>query len=126
MSTIRSIIAECPSGDGSQLEVTTEGSDSDAVLKFRVDDSEGLSCAAYVSAEQLDQITPFIFREREAWEAAQDDEVVMCEHGLDGEDCVLVDDHQSVDGAGPPPAPGKRRHTTLSGITWIADDVEEF
>lgn len=118
MPTVRSITTECPSGDGSQLEVTTEGQDTDAVLKFRVTDDEGHR-SVYVSADQLAELTAFIYREQEAYEAGQED-VVMCGDALAGEDCALIDEHPSVPGT--LPGAGERGHITAAGVTWTAAD----
>jgi hypothetical protein len=120
VSTVRIITADCATGDGSYLEVSTENQDSTAVLRFSVTDVEGRTASAYMSAEQLDEITPFIYREREAYELFDE---AGCSHGLDGSDCVLDDGHRSVaDVLEPVLAAGVRRHITAAGITWTAND----
>lgn len=62
-ATTRSITADCQTGDGSLLEVTTDGQDSDAVLRFRVTDSEGLAGSVMVSEDQLAELIDFLNRE---------------------------------------------------------------
>lgn len=65
-STVRSIAADCITGDGSLLEVTTDGQDSDAVLRFRItapeDSGQGVG-SVMVSDDQLAEIIDFLNRE---------------------------------------------------------------
>jgi len=121
MATTRSITAECASGDGAELEVTTadQAADDDVVLTFRCTDSEGMAASVRVTAEQLDEITPFLYREREAYEVRQEDEFTACGHSLEGADCALVDEHASVFAV---PAVATRAHVTTAGVTWVAED----
>lgn len=80
MTTVRSITADCITGDGSLLEVTTDGQDSNAVLRFRVtspeDSGQGVG-SVMVSEEQLAEIIDFLNRESAIFDLA---------YGVDEED----------------------------------------
>lgn len=59
-ATTRSIIADCTSGDGSQLSITTEIQDEEVALSFTIKPAaEGMEATVRLSSEALVELIGF-------------------------------------------------------------------
>lgn len=83
-STVRTIAADCTSGDGTVLRISTLGQTDDVALQFRIgpDSAEATAAVVYVSPDALSDLMVFLTREQElhdlefeAPELEDDDEV---------------------------------------------------
>lgn len=59
-ATTRSIVADCTSGDGSQLTITTEVQDEEVALSFTIKPgADGMQATVRVSSEALVELIGF-------------------------------------------------------------------
>lgn len=78
-ATTRTIVADCTSGDGSQLIITTEVQDEEVALSFTVKPgAEGMDPCVRVGIEALAELIGFqnleSVRYRSVWPSNEDDE----------------------------------------------------